>query len=191
MKKGLVPLASLALFAGCMVAERPYDMEMDGDRYGLPTSFSNYANDGVRPVRGRLAGDIGPAMRGMDEQASLNGYHDHGYTNLEVVITNESGAAMALLDFYGGVDHAELEPGAELTFVSGDPARSDPDQLHIAGIACSGEGQAYDWTYDEPFEQVDVRVEETDNPDVMRLDFTTHQGGDTAEGFVDVAVTDR
>jgi len=191
MMKVLAPLALLALLAGCLVSERPYDSLFDDDRFGLPTSFSNYANDGLRPVRGHLAGDIGPSMRGMDEAAMLNGYHDDGYTNLEVIVTNEGGAAMAMLEFHGGLVHQDLQPGTELSFVSGSAARSDTSRLHIGGIACSGDGQAYNWSYDEPFSQVDVRVLETEDPNIMRLDFTTHHGGDTADGFIDVALGDR
>lgn len=188
MKKVLAPLAALALSTGCMVAERTYDnMELDPDRFAIPANFSNYLDNGIRPLNGRLAGDMGP-MRSMDDIAQLNGFHDTGYTNLEVVVTNDRGSAMALLDFEGGVDHPALQPGADLTFVDG--RASDNSGLVVTALACSGQGAYGEWDYDTPANQVDVQVEATDNPDVRRMNFTTYQDGDVSSGHVDV-VTPR
>lgn len=186
MKKALAPLAALALTTGCMVAERTYDnMELDPDRFAIPANFTNYVDDGVRPLNGRLAGDMGPSMRSMDDVAALNGFHDADYTSLEVVVTNDRGSAMALLDFQGGINHPALQPGERLTFANTGET-SSADGLNVTALACSGEGEYGEWDYDTPASQVDVEVEATDNPDVRRLNFTTYQDGDIATGHVDV-----
>lgn len=188
MKKALAPLAVLALSTGCMVAERTYDnMDLDPDRFAIPANFTNVVEDGVRPVNARLAGDLGPAMRSLDNVASINGFHDRGFTTLEVVVSNERGSAMALLDIQGGVDHPALRPGERVTFSSYDNSMRD-DDLYIGGIACSGDGAYGEWNYDAPLESVDVQVEATDNPEVRRLNFTTVHEGDVATGHVDVVV---
>lgn len=187
MKIVLAPLAALALTSGCMVAERTYDnMELDSDRFALPSNFSNYADDGLRPLSGRLEGDMGPTMRSMDDIAQLNGYHDVGYTNLEVIVTNDRGSAMALLDFQGGIDHPALQPGERLTFSSMGPTADTPDDLYVSALACAGEDEPGNWSYDTPSEQVEVEVQETENPDVLRYNFTTVQDGDVATGHIDV-----
>lgn len=188
MKTALAPLAALALTTGCMVAERPYDnMALDPDRFGLAANFTNALGDGIRPLDARLAGDVGPAMRALDSEAAINGFHDSGFTNLEVVVSNERGAAMAWLDIEGGVDHPALQPGERLTFASPASAVRD-DGLYIGGIACSGSGSYGEWSYDAPLSRVDVEVEATETPDVRRLHFTTVHEGDVATGHIDVVI---
>ncbi len=190
MNKALLPLLALALTAGCMVTERPYDnMQLDPDRFAAPINFTNNLGDGVRPLNGRLAGDMGPSMRAMDDVAELNGYHDVGYTNLEVVVSNDRGSAMALLDFMGGIDHPSLEPGASFTFTN-DDNRGEASDLNVSALACSGDQGYGQWDYDMPAERVDLDVEATDNPEVKRLSFTTYQDGDIATGYVDVVAGD-
>lgn len=186
MIKALAPCAALVLVIGC-TNERIYE---DTAGLSVPSDFSNYAEDGVRPVLGSLTGDIGPAMRGIDEPAMLNGYHDSTFTSLEVIATNERGSAMTMLDFHGGVGHEQLTPGTRLTFDGSET--SDPDDVYVTGVACSGDDQPYDWSYDEPLDSVEVQVQETGNPEVRRLNFTTiDMRGDRASGTVDVLVPER
>lgn len=190
LHRALAPLAVLALSLGCAV-ERTYDgMDLNPDRFAIPANFANVAEDGVRPLAAHLAGDVGPGMRGFDDNAQIIGYHERGYTNLEVGVSNDRGAAMALLDISGGINHPAFQPGASLTFAS-DGSTSAADDLFITGVACStDQPNAYgQWNYDAPLQQVDVDVEGTDNPEVRRLNFTTiHADGDSATGHVDVVV---
>lgn len=189
MKNALVPLAALAFATGCMVAEYPYDpMALDPERYGMLGNFRNVVGDGVRPVGARLAGDVGPAMRGLDSEAGTNGVHDDGFTNLEVVVSNERGAAMAYFDIEGGIDHPALQVGERHRFGRFSTREGGEGQLFVSGIVCSGNGGYGNWTYDAPLESVEVQVEATDNPDVRRYHFTTVHDGDTATGYVDVVV---
>lgn len=185
MKKALAPLAALALTTGCMVAERPYDnVDLDPERFAMPSNFSNLTDDGVRPVSGRLAGDIGPDMRAMNDVAQLNGMHDTGYTNLEVLVANDRGAAMALFDIQGGIDHPAFQPGERLVFANDAP--NNTDEPEVTAIVCSGRGEPGNWDYDTQASRVEVEVEATENPEVLRYNFTTFADGDTATGHVDV-----
>jgi len=185
MIKALAPAAALLLATGCMMTEREYDEGMEG--LTIPSDFSDYTDQGIRPLGGQLLGDVGPSMRGLDDPAQLNGYHDSGFTSLEVIVTNERGSAMTMLDFHGSVTHPQIQPGARLTFDGSDTGGSD--DVYVTGVACSGDSDPYDWTYDEPLDSVDLEVEETGNPDVMRLNFTTTDlAGDEAQGTIDMAV---
>lgn len=174
------------LLSGCIV-ERPYE-SLFGDEgaYEPYSSFSNFTDDNVQLVRGHLTGDIGP-MRGFDDPAQLNGYHDEGFTSVEVVVADDRGAAMALLDVHGGINHPALRPGASFTFTRSDLPENE-GELYVTGLGCAGNSVPGDWDYDRPLEEVRVQVEETDNPDVMRVNFTTYTRDDEAHGFVDVAV---
>jgi len=49
---------------------------------------------------------------------------------------------------------------------------TDNNEIHIEVMACAGES-AYMWDYDEPAETVQVSVLETDDPDVIQIDYTT------------------
>jgi hypothetical protein len=185
--KIIISCAALLLAVGCM-SERPYEsIEVDGEGFAMTSDFSNFAEDGVRPVDGQLNGDVGPAMRSLDEPATVNGYHDSQFTSLEVIVSNSRGSAMTMLDFHGGIDSAQLAPGTRQSFDGYD--NGEPGEVYVTGIACSGESDPYDWSYDEPLERVDVEVEETGNPEVLRYNFTTvDMAGDEAYGHADVVV---
>lgn len=187
MKKALVSLAALALTTGCLVENAYADMALNPDRFGVAANFTNVLGDGIRPVDARLAGDIGPAMRSVEAAAAINGFHDNGFTNLEVVVTNERGSAMAFFDIHGGVDHPAMRPGERLRF-SGWDADAANNGLFISGIVCSGEGLYGEWNYDAPLSSVELQIEPTENPEVNRYHFTTIHDGDTATGHIDVVV---
>lgn len=170
---------------GCM-ADRSFSNPFaEEGAYGPYSSFSNFTNEPILLVRGHLTGDIGP-MRNMDDAAQLNGYHDSGFTTVEVIATSPRGAAMALLDIHGGVNHPDLVAGAELTFRR-DDAPSEEGALFITGLGCAGDGAVGDWDFDRPLDEVRVSVEATDNPNVRRLSFTTLTRNDEAHGYIDVA----
>ncbi len=91
------------------------------------------------------------------------------------------------LNIYGGIDHAQMEPGARLTFDMASPDYSG-DDVYIDGIACSGAGAPYDWSYDEQLEQVTVEVQDGHDEGSRRLFFTTTVDGQAASGVVDLRI---
>jgi len=170
MKKILGSLAAASMvFTGCMAAERPLDSyDTDDLEYQMPVDGYSTLDD-INAESGRMTGDIG-ALEGLDSPASVRGYDDGEYTQIEVLASTNRGAAMHWLDIYGGLNHELLEPGFSATFVSGNyPASAN--QVHIEALACQG-NQAYAWDFDHPAREIDVSVSETADPAVVQVDYT-------------------
>ena len=191
MKKVLLPLAAiqLALCSACVV-ERSYDAASiaDEERFTFMGNeffgtFSNYTNDEVEVVDARLRGDIGP-MRDVDSSAMVGGMHDRGFTALEVIMTDSRGSAMTAFMVQGGIDHPDFAPGSSHRFTMS----SWGDAVYVEAMACAGDGEPGDWSYDEPVEEILMTVEETEDPNVNRVNFTTNTSGDIATGHVDLAL---
>lgn len=186
--KILKPFLSLLMplqLLGCLADRSLSSAFADDGAYGPYSSFSNFTNEPILLVRGHLTGDIGP-MRNMDDAAQLNGYHDTGFTTVEVIATSPRGAAMALLDIHGGVNHPDLAPGTEWVFRR-DDAPEDEGALFVTGLGCAGNGAVGDWDFDRPLDEVRLSVETTENPNVKRLSFTTVTRNDEAHGYIDIA----
>jgi hypothetical protein len=165
MLKATAPLAALALVIGCAVERPVQSYNEDVEAFDESAAVGN-----VEASTARIFGDIG-ALENFDEQASISGYDDGSYANLEVVAENDDGAAMHWIDIYGGLNNPALTPGTRMTFVAGDYPESASD-LHMEAMACQG-NTAYAWDYDEQAEEVDVTVSETEDPSTIKIDYTT------------------
>lgn len=130
--------------------------------------FNAYGN--IDAHDGRIAGDIG-TMTNLNLDANINGYDEGDYSSVEVLGQNNRGAAMHLVDFIGGINHPALQPGAEMVFRSGNYP-SEGNALHMEVMVCSGD-TPYAWDYDEAAEEVHVAVTETNDPNVIQIDYTT------------------
>jgi hypothetical protein len=159
-------LAAAAALVGCMDQNTYYDGYADeGMELIESEDWVDYGN--LDLVDGELRGDIGD-VRGLDQEADLrNGYGDEGYASVEVHANNRDGAAMNLLEVWGGLD--QLEPGTQQTYRPED-TDYDSDRLSVQVIGCSGP-DVYDWSYDEPADEVEVVVTE-DEPGVRRVEYT-------------------
>ena len=170
MKKFTTPLLVLALAAsvGCTQQSPYYDNYGDDDLEFVETDeWVDYGN--LDLVQGYVQGDIGD-VRGLDQEARLrNGYGEDTYASMEVHAENTDGAAMHLLEIWGGLDR--LEPGTRTTFRPED-TDYEGDELGVQVIGCAGPSP-YDWRYDQPADEVEVVVSEGDEPGVMRLDYTS------------------
>jgi hypothetical protein len=62
--------------------------------------------------------------------------------------------------------------------------------LFVGAVVCSGEGSVGDWDYDDVANLVEVEVEQRDEPNLKRLNFTTTTEDDVATGHVDVSMAD-
>ena len=146
--------------------------DWNDDPYGDP------AIDGLNIITGSLMGDIGAV--GLDHKADVTAFDHWGGTHeVHVVAAHETGAGMALLWIDGGLDHEGLVPGATYHFSSNS---APEDGLHVGGLACSGETEG-DWSYDEPIEDIDIEVDQTDDGDIVIL-MNLEQNGQEAEAMV-------
>lgn len=182
-------LAGSALAFGSIGCTNSRDYEaVADDRFERQGNFANFTESNIQVGEGRLVGDVG-GLTAIDESARVNGSHDANFTVLEVVVQNERGSAMNLLQIYGGVDNDQLAPGSRLTFNLDAPDYSG-DSVFVDGIACSGPGEPGAWDYDEPLESVEVEVEAGEEENMRRLNFTTLASGQEATGYVDVTILD-
>lgn len=176
--------ATLLALTACM-AQRPYESVSEGTEYELISyysSFSNNTENNIDVVDGHIAGDIGP-ITDINNSAVVGGSHEYDFTSLEVIVTNRKGSAMVLLSVFGGVDHEDLVPGSVHQFT---PTTDNRDGLSVESIVCSGEGAPGDWDYDDVSNFVQIEVEQTEDPSVKRLNFTTYTEDDVATGYVDI-----
>ena len=132
-------------------------------------------------------GDIG-TIKDINNSATIGGFHDDEFTSLEVVMTNSEGSAMVLLSIDGSITHEDLVPNSVHQFASTSPPNREG--LFIGGVVCSGEGAAGNWDYDDIANFVEVEVEQREDPDIRRLNFTTTTEDDIATGHVDVSTED-
>ncbi len=188
-KQILVTLtASLALFATACSIERNYEGSYGAFDEGTVSENDFYSStSGELDLRsGFLAGTIGPMTDMQEEAARLTGWQESEWTSLEVSVQNQEGSAMSWLDINGGIFHPVLQPGAAFTFTNG---RMNPEtDLYVSGVGCAGNSSIGSWSYDEQIEEVTIEVEETADPEVNRLNFTTRIGENESTGFVDVAL---
>lgn len=157
---------------GCMTQNEYYD-QYDPDAVELISDDDMMQYQGnLALTEGHMRGDVG-TVRGIDGPSSLlTGYGDGEYASIEVHAEGREGAAMNLLEIYGGLD--ALEPGFSRTFAASDEMRYDT--LGVQLLNCSGESR-YAWDYDEPADEVHLEVSETDIPETLRVDYTatTHE----------------
>ena len=136
----------------------PYDYDYQTDTYNLS--------------EGALSGGLGPVAFDTDV-VKLGSWSDHDYTEVTTVVDNDQaigGAAMSILLFYGGLDHEALVPGATLSFENSMPTDPESD-LSIDVIGCSGPRDG-EWDYyDTPADDVQVEVEEGDDPGTVVLKY--------------------
>lgn len=170
MKKLLTATAGLGLLlVGCST-ERQLNSYNENVEYFDESEFASYGN--LTTSSARMRGDIG-TMRNIDNEADIQGYDDGDYTTLEIVTSDNRGAAMHWVEVYGGLNHPALQPGNNLSFQGGN-IPSNAGEIHVEAMACQGD-QIYAWDYDEPANRVDVAVRDVEGrDDVVQVDYTTY-----------------
>lgn len=174
--KGLVCVVVMALGAGligCADLEN-YD-EMQGNAVlaeeGLGfeaqnvtfTVMQDFSNVELAIVGGDVNGDIG-LETGIHHRADIREWHGSSYGNnvYELVVETDTGAAMAILNVYGGL--SELVSAA----LQGQAGPA----IEVQG--CAGP-EVDNWDYDEPADEVTVTViADHKDPDVMHVHFTAY-----------------
>ena len=174
-----ISLSLLAMSSIVLVACGGTDREIDGyneTAFELSDSIEDdmyYQWGNIEAFDAHLEGDIGN-LRGINGPASVNGYEEDAYADLEVTTVSANGSAMHLLTFTGGLNHPALVPGAHLEF-SGDRNYDNNETFHVMSMNCSGSGQPGDWDYDEPADRVILDVSETEDEDTIRIDYVTEK----------------
>lgn len=160
--------AALMVTTGCMTQNEYTDRYEPGSVELQDPMARDMAYEGnLEVLSGHMRGDVGD-VQDIDSEASLlTGYGDMEYANVEVHAETADGAAMNLVEIYGGLD--ALEPGMRRTFTSSD--QLDYDELGVQVLNCAG-GSRYAWDYDQHADEVVMEVSEGDAPGVLRVDYT-------------------
>lgn len=155
--------------AGCMVNRDYYQPLEEGDYQYFEDPSGGFARN-LDLVGGNIRGDVGPVTNVDHEATILDGYDDGSFSDVQVIAETDRGVAMNWVEIVGGVNHPALRPGFSQTFSENDYGY-DSRSVHIRIVNCAGD-QAYDWTYDQPADEVDVSVEEGPSPDIVRVNYT-------------------
>ena len=170
-------LATITCFAACGGTDR----EVNGyneTAYAFDESGeNNFAwqegfQGNVDVFDASLRGDIGQITQ-LNGDATVAGYGEEEYADLELLTVGPSGSAMHFLTFVGGLNHPDLVPGAHLEFSGEGDFDTDGEQLHVMSMNCSGNGDVYDWDYDMPADRVTIDVSETEDEDVVQIHYET------------------
>jgi hypothetical protein len=137
----------------------------------------------VEVVDAVLTGAIGPLAGINDAAIEVNGWESGNYTEITITTHNADGAAMTIVDIYGGLDHPDLQPGLVADY---DPDFwGDNNTLGVTVTGCSGP-QPGSWDYDQPSDDVDVDVREDPNdPQLLMLNFRARTPADYSGYSVD------
>lgn len=135
-----------------------------------------------------LSGDLG-AVRGFEGNIwQESGYEYGDVASIQVDSRNrdEGWAVMAALTVEGGLDHADLVPGAVFTFRSDDfDYGYGGERLYVSLLGCSGPADGY-WEFDQTADEVTIEVQEGSTPEHRRIAYTgTWSDGSTVSGAVE------
>jgi len=157
--------------------EDEWDEEWDDPYMGDNLNLTDVAFEGV----------LGPVNVIEGDTLRVDSYHEaygDGFSFTQVQTTAPQvadGAAMVLLFIDGGLDHPALVPGARYSFSQGE---SDVGGLNIDGIGCSGPDDGNWSDYDQPADEIDVEIEEGEEPGTQvlsyRATFYDYDGGKTS-----------
>lgn len=154
---------------GCMVSRDYYEPMQEGDYELFEQDYDGITND-LDLSGGNIRGDIGP-VTGINHDASIvEGFDDGSFSDVQVIAETDRGVGMNWVEIVGGIDHPALRPGFSRTFTEGDYGY-DSRNLHIRVVNCAGD-QVYDWSYDQPADEVDVTVEEGPTEGTLRVNYT-------------------
>ncbi len=149
-------------------------------------TYDPYGGDQAVDVTAQsLRGDLG-AVR-FDGGVWMQSGYDYGDSASIEVDARDTAAdwrVMAALTIQGGLGHADLVPGAVLTFRSDSPDYSGT-RLYISLLGCSGPANG-GWDFDNQADQVTVEVSEGSSADYRQLHFVgTWNDGSTVDGTVE------
>lgn len=116
---------------------------------------------------------LGPVAVRVDDSVRVDAYHEtYGTSGFTEVMTTapevEDGAAMVLLFIDGGLNHEALVPGAAFNF---SPDSRNIEGLSIDAIGCSGPEDGNWSDFDVPAEDIDIIVEEGEEPGTQVLSY--------------------
>ncbi|NOY90318.1 MAG: hypothetical protein GXP55_03840 [Deltaproteobacteria bacterium] len=122
-----------------------------------------------------LVGDMG-RVSNIDGPASYTEAYGDGYwASVNVHSEGDRGFAMGIVNFEGGLGHPDLVPGATLRYSNSShgSGRYDPAALQVSVTGCSGPSDG-DWQFDEPADDVEVKVTEGSRPGYLHFEVSAH-----------------
>jgi len=157
--------------SGCMLDEfgDPYYSDPP-PVYDPPSVESNIdVKDAV------LVGDMGRVSNIGGPASYTEAYGDSYWANVNVHSEGDRGFAMGIVDFQGGLGHADLVPGATLRYSSRSygTGRYDAAALRVSVTGCAGPSDG-DWQFDEPADEVEVKVTEGSRPGYLHFEVSAH-----------------
>lgn len=188
----LCAIASLALLPACEEFDNFFgqDDEFSSFGYGQDADDGWWGGDFGSPIdaqNGELGGDYGD-MDQPPSEADVSGWDDYGFARVEVMAYSDEGVRMAIVEVYGGLDQADLEPGTIRTFRADTGYYGDYDGADVMVTGCAGQ-EAYQWMYDDMADEVTIEVtEDPEDPgmrtyaftaDFRQYDWTTDSYGST------------
>jgi len=169
---GLTLILTLGVgLSGCVLDD------LMGDPYGAGGGAApGYGYDSNIDVKGAsLVGDMGSVREIAGPATYTESWGDGYWASINVHSEGTRGFAMGIVNFEGGLDHADLVPGATLHFSNIDyyDGTYDPSALNVSVTGCSGPSDG-DWQFDEPADAVDVKVTEGADPGYLHFEIDAH-----------------
>jgi len=138
--------------------------------------YGDYNNLDVGQAR--TFGTMGP-VNDISGLASANGYQDDDYTAVDLVVQNNSGAAMHMLSFTGDLN--SLERGEKYTFNADnydygrdfDAESGSTSSIFATSTNCSGTGEVGAWDYDTQADEVSLTVTDGEQPGELNVAYET------------------
>jgi len=162
--------------------------DLMGDPYGSGAGVAPRPDPGYDPsnidVKGAtLVGEMGSVRDIAGPATYTEAWGDGYWASINVHSEGSRGFAMGIVNFEGGLDHADLVPGAILRFSNTDygPDAYDPSMLRISVTGCSGPSDG-DWQFDAPADEIEVKVSEGAEPGYLHFEVNAHwnAGGQNA-----------
>lgn len=184
MTKMTLPLlAMISLAVGCM-SERQLPtgddnlVSQDEIEAGSDLSEEPAVSDGYRPLvgqlpvqNGELDGSIG-MVSGLapDGDYDTSGWGEPHYASVYTLGTGENGAAMTIVEIEGGLNHADLQPGAHLEYSVYDTG-ADHESLFAYVVGCAGP-ETNTWDFDQVADETTIDVSQhPDDANILILDY--------------------
>jgi len=187
---GLSLLLTLgASLGGCMLDEfgDPYYSDPPPPVYVDPP----YVESNIDVKDASLVGDMGRVNDIAGPASYTEAYGERDWATINVHSEGDRGFGMGIVDFQGGLDHADLVPGATLRYSGGYDGSYDPSRLRVSVTGCSGPSDG-DWQFDETADEVEVKVAEGAEPGYLHFEVNAHwngHGGQDATAEFDARTT--
>jgi len=167
---------SLILTLGTGLSGCVLDDLMGDPGYYDPPPTEPYYESNIDVKDASMVGEMGSVSDIAGPATYVDSYGDGYWANINVHSEGTRGFAMGIVNFEGGLNHADLVPGATLRYSSTDYSYDgsyDPSALRVSVTGCSGPSDG-DWQFDESADEVEVKVTEGSEPGYLHFEVSAH-----------------